>query len=145
MNEWAWRPKQRTKVPNTTLRLQSARYMEYKPMAKIRLSFNGIQLEMDAKSVPAFLASMGKSGTSAPVKKYIGEKDIAGLKAANADELVLKALALQDGIHTRYSGLNDAIRTRFNVDPIMVTGKLAEAKKITIRPTKGGVVINLKK
>ena len=115
-------------------------------MAKIKITLNGITMEMDAKSVPAFLASMSnQSGKSAPVKKYIGERDIAGIKAGSADELVLKALALQDGIHTRYSGLNDAIRTRFNVDPIGVTGKLAELKKITIRPTKGGVVINLKK
>jgi hypothetical protein len=93
-------------------------------MAKVTMSFGKVRLQLDAKDVPAFLSAM--NGKSANDKKYITEKDIAGIKATNAEELVLKALALQDGIHTRYSGLNDAIRTRFSVDPIAVTGKLAE-------------------
>ena len=116
-------------------------------MSQVTLTLNGIKVSMSASAVPAFLNAMaGKYGKNAPEKKYIGEKDIAAIKAISPEELVMKALALQDGIHTRFSGLNEAIRNRFSgSDPVSVTGKLAEQKKITIRPTKGGVVINLKK
>ena len=47
------------------------------------------------------------------------------------------------GIHTRYSGFNDAFRKYFGegADPVGTTKKLAEQGVITIRPCKGGVMI----
>ena len=48
------------------------------------------------------------------------------------------------GIHTIYSGFNDAFRKYFDgEDPIKVTKHLAEEGKIIIRPVKGGVMLYL--
>ena len=47
------------------------------------------------------------------------------------------------GIHTIYSGFNDAFRTYFNEDPIKWTTQLAKDGVIVIRPVKGGVMIYL--
>ena len=46
------------------------------------------------------------------------------------------------GVHTRFSGFNDAFREYFpGSDPVAATKLLAEAGKIVIRPCKGGVMI----
>jgi len=47
------------------------------------------------------------------------------------------------GIHSVYSGFNQAFRTHFgaSADPVGVTTKLAKAGKIVTRPAKGGVMI----
>ena len=113
-------------------------------MAQVKLTIKGadgqpIAISMDAKALPSFLASM--SGKSAPVKSYIGKKEIANIKASSAEELVLKALELQDGIHVRFSGLNDAIRARFGKDPMEITGGLVTKGLIVVNPTSGGVRI----
>lgn len=42
------------------------------------------------------------------------------------------------GIHSVFSGLNDAFRKHFNKDPVEFTGKLASAGKIEIIPIKSG-------
>jgi len=48
------------------------------------------------------------------------------------------------GIHTVYSGFNEAFRTYFDgANPIEITNQLAQAKKIVIRPVKGGVMLYL--
>ena len=48
------------------------------------------------------------------------------------------------GIHTVYSGFNDAFKKYFpGENPIEVTKKLADEGKIVIRPVKGGVMIYL--
>lgn len=47
------------------------------------------------------------------------------------------------GIHSVYSGFNQAFREYFNKDPVEVTTKLAEEGKIVTRPVRGGVVIYL--
>jgi len=48
------------------------------------------------------------------------------------------------GIHSVYSGFNEAFKKYFNgEDPVKVTTKLAKEGKIVIRPTKGGVVLYL--
>ena len=115
-------------------------------MAQVTLTINGVKLTCDAKAVPSVIKSLSGNTQGKEEKKYIGESDLAKLTASTPEELVLKALALQDGIHTRYSGLNQLIRNRFaGKDPVAITEALAKAGKITIRPTKGGVVINLKK
>ncbi len=46
------------------------------------------------------------------------------------------------GIHSVYSGFNEAFRLYFEGDnPVLVTNKLAEDGKIVIRPTKRGVML----
>lgn len=48
------------------------------------------------------------------------------------------------GIHTVYSGFNEAFKKYFdNENPIEVTNKLASESKIVIRPVKGGVMLYL--
>jgi len=49
------------------------------------------------------------------------------------------------GIHSVYSGMNHIIRERYGDDPILVTDLLAKEGVITIRPAKGGVIIDLPK
>jgi len=47
------------------------------------------------------------------------------------------------GIHSVYSGFNDAFRKYFGEDPVFVTSKLAEEGKIIIKPVRGGVMLYL--
>ena len=47
------------------------------------------------------------------------------------------------GIHSVYSGFNQAFREYFDRDPVEVTTKLAEEGKIATRPVKGGVLLYL--
>lgn len=48
------------------------------------------------------------------------------------------------GIHTVYSGFNEAFKKYFEgEDPIKVTNQLASQGKIVIRPVKGGVMLYL--
>ena len=48
------------------------------------------------------------------------------------------------GIHTVYSGFNEAFRKYFDgANPIEMTTQLAQEKKIVIRPVKGGVMLYL--
>jgi len=48
------------------------------------------------------------------------------------------------GIHTVYSGFNEAFRKYFDgANPIEITNQLAREKKIVVRPVKGGVMLYL--
>ncbi len=48
------------------------------------------------------------------------------------------------GIHTVYSGFNEAFKKYFEGDnPIDVTNKLAKEGKLIIRPVRGGVMLYL--
>jgi hypothetical protein len=48
------------------------------------------------------------------------------------------------GIHTVYSGFNEAFKKYFDgEDPINATNTLAQDGKIVIRPVKGGVMLYL--
>jgi len=47
------------------------------------------------------------------------------------------------GIHSVYSGFNQAFREYFNKDPIKATRELVEEGKIVTRPIKGGVLLYL--
>ena len=71
-------------------------------------------------------------------------------KKLTEDEFVLKAIEKlrkppYKGIHTVYSGFNQAFRAEFNSDPVAVTNRMASEGKITIRPVKGGVMLYLVK
>jgi len=47
------------------------------------------------------------------------------------------------GIHSVYSGFNQAFKEHFGKNPVEVTIKLAEEGKIVTRPVRGGVMIYL--
>ena len=48
------------------------------------------------------------------------------------------------GIHSVYSGFNDAFRMYYvGVNPVEITNQLAKKKKIIVRPVKGGVMLYL--
>jgi hypothetical protein len=48
------------------------------------------------------------------------------------------------GIHSVYSGFNNAFKKYFNGEnPVEVTNKLAQQGKIVLRPVKGGVMLYL--
>ncbi|MCX8160550.1 MAG: hypothetical protein N3G18_06435 [Candidatus Saccharicenans sp.] len=59
--------------------------------------------------------------------------------------LAIKSLRMGDfrGIHSVYSGFNEAFKKYFGQDPVQATNRLAEEKKIEIRPIKGGVLLYL--
>lgn len=65
------------------------------------------------------------------------------------EEFVLKAIkSLRDparskGIHSVYSGFNQAFRTQFNEDPRPTTDAMVEAGTLGIRPARGGVMLYL--
>lgn len=48
------------------------------------------------------------------------------------------------GIHTVFSGFNDAFKKYFvGENPVEITNRLAQEGKIVIRPVKGGVMLYL--
>lgn len=47
------------------------------------------------------------------------------------------------GIHSVYSGFNEAFRAYFNEDPVKWTLKLADEGAIDARPVRGGVMLYL--
>lgn len=55
----------------------------------------------------------------------------------------LRDLDRSRGIHSVYSGINDAFRQYYNEDPVAVTQELNRLGKIEIQPRKGGVMIYL--
>ncbi len=58
--------------------------------------------------------------------------------------LAIETLRLDNykGIHTVYSGFNEAFKTYFGGEnPIETTDRLAAEGKISLRPVKGGVMI----
>jgi len=63
-------------------------------------------------------------------------------------EFVKKAIvslrkAPYKGIHTVYSGFNEAFRTYFNDDPVKWTNQLATEGVIETRPARGGIMLYL--
>jgi len=67
----------------------------------------------------------------------------------NYEEFVKRAIVSlrkegYKGIHSVYSGFNEAFKKYFNgEDPVKITNQLAEEGKIVIRPVKGGVMLYL--
>jgi hypothetical protein len=47
------------------------------------------------------------------------------------------------GIHSVYTGFNQAFREYFNKDPVEATNRLAAEGKIVTRPVRGGVTLYL--
>ena len=61
-------------------------------------------------------------------------------------KLAIARLRLENykGIHSVYSGFNDAFKSYFDgANPIDATGELARLGKIVLRPVKGGVMLYL--
>jgi hypothetical protein len=67
----------------------------------------------------------------------------------NYEEFVKKAIVSlrkdgYKGIHTVYSGFNEAFKRYFEgEDPVKVTTHLSQEGKIVIRPVRGGVMLYL--
>jgi hypothetical protein len=47
------------------------------------------------------------------------------------------------GIHSVYSGFNEAFRRQFGKDPVEVTTRMRDQGKIIIRPSRNGVMLYL--
>ncbi len=66
----------------------------------------------------------------------------------NEEEFVLQAIKKLRkepfrGIHSVYSGFNEAFRKYFGTNPVEATSKLAAEGKVEIRPFKGGAMLFL--
>ena len=75
----------------------------------------------------------------------MGEGDTVQL---SEEEFVLRAIKRLRkppylGIHTVYSGFNQAFKEHFGRNPVEVTKKMAEEGKVVIRPVRGGVMLYL--
>jgi len=74
-------------------------------------------------------------------------EQIAGEKLSQADFVRRAVNTLRKppfkGIHSVYSGFNEAFRAYFNDDPVKWTTQLAAEGVIEIRPARGGVMIYL--
>jgi len=69
-------------------------------------------------------------------------------KKMTEEEFVLQAIKKlrkepYRGIHSVYSGFNEAFRKYFGTNPVEATSRLADEKKIETRPFKGGVMLFL--
>lgn len=82
--------------------------------------------------------------------KKVGKSEaiVKGNGKLSEEQFVLKAIEKlrkggYRGIHTVYSGFNQAYRSYFgdSADPVAVTTKLAKDGKIVVRPVKGGVML----
>jgi hypothetical protein len=64
------------------------------------------------------------------------------------DEFVFRAIKRlrkppYQGIHSVYSGFNQAFKEHFGKNPVDVTKRMAEEGKIVTRPVRGGVMLYL--
>ena len=71
-----------------------------------------------------------------------------GEKKISEFEFVMRAIKKlrkppYKGIHSVYSGFNQAFREYFSKDPVELTTRLAKEGKIVTRPVKGGVTLYL--
>ncbi|MBW2028018.1 MAG: hypothetical protein JRH06_14180 [Deltaproteobacteria bacterium] len=72
----------------------------------------------------------------------------AGEKRISEEEFVVRAIKKlrkppYKGIHSVYSGFNQAFRDYFGKNPVDVTTRLAQEGKIVTRPVRGGVMLYL--
>lgn len=56
---------------------------------------------------------------------------------------IVKLRGKYKGIHSVYSGFNQAFKEYFGTNPVEATQRLSEQGKIIIRPVKGGVILYL--
>lgn len=69
-------------------------------------------------------------------------------KRISEDDFVLRAIQKlrrppYKGIHSVYSGFNQAFRNYYDKDPVEATNRLAREGTIVTRPVKGGVMLYL--
>ena len=72
----------------------------------------------------------------------------AGKQKISEYDFVVKAIKKlrkppYKGIHSVYSGFNQAFKGYFGTNPVETTQRLDKEGKITIRPVKGGVMLYL--
>ena len=72
-----------------------------------------------------------------------------GNEKISYEDFVIRAIARlrnpdkSKGIHTVYSGFNNAFRKYYNEDPIPITKMLADKGIIEMQPRKGGMMLYL--
>lgn len=79
---------------------------------------------------------------------WSGDIAEAGEKKISEYEFVVKAIKKlrkppYKGIHSVYSGFNQAFEEYFGTNPVETTRRLSQEGKIGIRPVKGGVMLYL--
>ena len=79
-----------------------------------------------------------------------GKENLDGRRNGSAPEYEFVVRAIRKlkkppykGIHSVYSGFNQAFREYFNKDPVEATTRLAQEGKIVTRPVKGGATLYL--
>jgi hypothetical protein len=89
------------------------------------------------------------AGAQASLRTDHGNEEVRMKTKLSPEEFVRLAIArlrLENykGVHSVYSGFNDAFKTYFDgANPVDATGELAKQGKIAIRPVKGGVMLYL--
>ena len=74
---------------------------------------------------------------------------MAGKKKISEYEFIIRAIKKlrnppYKGIHSVYSGFNQAFKDYFGTNPVETTQRLSQEGKITIRPVRGGVMLYLR-
>ncbi|GEM_PF-163062 len=106
-----------------------------------------IQLRPAKRGVMLYLHGEAPKTTS--VEDTLKKMGLEGERAQlSPDEFVKRAImSLREtdykGIHSVYSGFNDAFKKYYGTDPVQVTATLSKEGKIVTRPVKGGVMIYL--
>lgn len=115
---------------------------------------DGVKIQCLPEQAASVMASFtGQVGVVAGKLPYKSSKDIRNavrnITGDTASEYVMNILKANVtngyGLHTVYSGLNHNIREKYADDPQMVTEALRDNGLITIRPAKGGAIIDLPK
>ncbi|MFQ6078075.1 MAG: hypothetical protein ACE5NJ_02930 [Thermodesulfobacteriota bacterium] len=92
------------------------------------------------------------AGEDENTESYSEGADMAkeGKPKLSEEEFVIRAIEKlrkppYKGIHTVYSGFNQAFKEYFGANPVEMTKRLAGEGKIVTRPVKGGVMLYLPK
>jgi hypothetical protein len=88
----------------------------------------------------------GKSAKEERFKKEVKKMSEESSTKIGEEEFVLRAIKRlrkppYRGIHSVYSGFNQAFKEHFAKNPVDVTKRMAEEGKIITRPVRGGVML----
>lgn len=97
----------------------------------VTLKYGKVVIQCKPGDISGIMSSLEGKSEAKKEKVYeksaVVKKAVRSIKASSPQEFVLKALANREGLHTVFSGLNDELRTRFEVDPKDITnGMIAD-------------------
>lgn len=108
----------------------------------VTLKYGKVVIQCKPNDVSSIMSSLEGTKDAKTEKVYekstVVHKAIRDIKAVDPKELDMKALANRNGLHTVFSGLNEEIRSRFNIDPKVVTNDMINEGLIEGRPAKKG-------